>query len=158
MSSANESESEAHSDADLPDYGPTIYAGLGYGNVDQLILSGGWQTTCFFCGTLGVFFIDRFTRPHLLMLGLAGCLSCLVVEAGLDAKFATSTDTPALQAATAMIFIYAFFWEGMLDGTQWTYLGELFPAHLRAKGISLGMAGIQTMNIIFVMAAPTAFA
>ena len=145
----------------ISNYGPTIYSGLGYGTVDQLVLAGGWQTTCFVCGVAGVFIIDKLTRPRLFMLGLLGCLSCLIVEAGLDAKFATSktglSDASALKAATAMIFIYAFFWEAMLDGTQWTYLGELFPAHLRAKGISLGMAGIQTMNIIFVMAAPTAF-
>jgi len=38
------------------------------------------------------------------------------------------------------------------------YIGELFPSHLRAKGFTLGIAGITLMNVIFLEAAPTAFA
>lgn len=142
-------------------YEAQIFSGLGYGTADQIILTCGWQTAQFVCGVAAVFIIDKFTRPHLFMLGLLGCLSCLVVEAGLDAKFATSTtgssDAPVLKAATAIIYIYTFFWAAMLDGTQWVYLGELFPAHLRAKGISLGVVGLQVTSITFLMAAPTAF-
>jgi len=56
-----------------------------------------------------------------------------------------------------MIFVYVVFYEVALDGTQFAYLGELFPTHLRAKGMSLGVAGICLMNIIWLQVAPTAF-
>jgi hypothetical protein len=36
-------------------------------------------------------------------------------------------------------------------------LGEIFPTHLRAKGVSLGVAMISFTNIIWLQAAPTAF-
>jgi hypothetical protein len=36
-------------------------------------------------------------------------------------------------------------------------LGELFPNHIRAKGICLGVAMISLMNIMWLQAAPTAF-
>jgi len=36
-------------------------------------------------------------------------------------------------------------------------LGEIFPTHLRAKGVCLGVAMISFMNIIWLQAAPTAF-
>jgi hypothetical protein len=42
-------------------------------------------------------------------------------------------------------------------GTQFAYLGEIFPTHLRAKGVSLGVATISFTNIIWLQAAPTAF-
>jgi hypothetical protein len=45
----------------------------------------------------------------------------------------------------------------LLSGTQFAYLGEIFPTHLRAKGVSLGVATISFTNIIWLQAAPTAF-
>lgn len=43
------------------------------------------------------------------------------------------------------------------SGTQFAYIGEIFPTHLRAKGICLGVAMISLANIIWLQAAPTAF-
>jgi hypothetical protein len=44
-----------------------------------------------------------------------------------------------------------------LDGTQFSYLGEIFPTHLRAKGVCLGVSMISLMNIIWLQSAPVAF-
>jgi len=35
-------------------------------------------------------------------------------------------------------------------GTQFSFLGEIFPRHLRAKGVCLGVAMISFMNIIWL--------
>lgn len=43
-------------------------------------------------------------------------------------------------------------------GCQFTYISEMWPNHLRAKGMSLGVAMISFMNIIWLQSAPTAFA
>ncbi|RFU26560.1 hypothetical protein B7463_g9775, partial [Scytalidium lignicola] len=101
---------------------------------------------------------NKLSRPRLLMTGLTGCMSTLIILAALVANFKDSTNFPALRASVAMIFIYAFFWSGVLSGTQFVYCGELFPSHLRAKGLSLGVAGINLANVVFLTAAPTAFA
>jgi hypothetical protein len=75
-------------------------------------------------------------------------MCCLIVEAALVANFASASDLAsdpnraALRAAVAMFFVYVIFYEIGLDGTQFSYLGELFPTHLRAKGMNLGVAGI----------------
>jgi hypothetical protein len=50
------------------------------------------------------------------------------------------------------------FAELLLDGTQYVYFAEIFPNHLRAKGMTIGMASIALMNIMWLQAAPTAFA
>lgn len=108
-------------------------------------------------GVLGMLVVDRLPRPKLIAGGIAGCMVCLIIEAALVANFAGSTNSAALQAAVAMFFIYVVSYEGCLDGTQFVYCGELFPTHLRAKGMNLGVAGICLMNIIWLQAAPTAF-
>lgn len=37
------------------------------------------------------------------------------------------------------------------------YYAELFPNHLRTKGMTIGMAAISLMNVMWLQAAPTAF-
>lgn len=44
-----------------------------------------------------------------------------------------------------------------LDGTQYVYYAEMFPQHLRAKGMTLGMGAISLMNVMWLQVAPTAF-
>lgn len=44
-----------------------------------------------------------------------------------------------------------------LEGVQFVYLGEIFPTHLRAKGIGLGIAALCAINIVWLQVAPTAF-
>lgn len=43
-----------------------------------------------------------------------------------------------------------------MNNVQLSYVGEIFPFHLRAKGLALGVSGICLMNIIWLQAAPTA--
>jgi hypothetical protein len=43
-----------------------------------------------------------------------------------------------------------------MNNVQLSYVGEIFPFHLRAKGLALGVSGICVMNIIWLQAAPTA--
>ena len=57
-----------------------------------------------------------------------------------------------------MLYVYIVMWEISLDGTQFVYVSELFPNHLRAKGLSLALAGFCIINIIWLQSAPTAFA
>lgn len=79
------------------------------------------------------------------------CMSCLIVEAALVANFASGDDLnhpnkAALQAAVAMFFVYVIWYEICLDGPQFAYLGELFPTHLRPKGMNLGVAMIRWVD------------
>lgn len=46
----------------------------------------------------------------------------------------------------------------MWTNTTYFYLGEIFPNYLRARGMALGMASLCLANIIWLQAAPTAFA
>lgn len=96
-------------------------------------------------------------RPRLIAIGLLGCQTFLILEAALVANFAGSTNRPALQAAVAMLYCFVVFYEICLDGTQFVYLGEIFPTHLRAKGMSLGCCAIALMNVMWLQVTPIAF-
>lgn len=50
------------------------------------------------------------------------------------------------------------FAELLLDGTQYIYFSEIWPNHLRAKGMTIAMATIALVNIMWLQVAPTAFA
>ncbi|RVX66729.1 hypothetical protein B0A52_08922 [Exophiala mesophila] len=147
----------------INNYGPRLYSTLGFDTNRQFLYQIGWITLAFGTGILSFFVIDRFPRNKLLATGVAGCALSLLVEAVLVALYATTPSAIAnpnqsgLQAAVASMYIYVCFYELCLGGVQFAYLGELFPTHIRAKGMVIGIANICVMNIMWLQAAPTAF-
>lgn len=91
-------------------------------------------------------------------IGLLGCLASLISEAVIQARYLGGTNKNALAAGVAMLYSYVFFYAMFLDGCSFWYVGEIFPSHLRANGFALAMAGFCLADIIWLGAAPTAFA
>lgn len=139
----------------INNYGPSLYAQLNYSPVKQLLYPAAWLTFALGMNVFAMPLVDRFPRQKFIAFGVAGCMASLIVEAALVAEFVPSTNTRALEAAVAMFFVFQVFYGICLDGTQFSYLGEIFPTHLRAKGVCLGVAMISFMNIIWLQAAPT---
>ena len=106
---------------------------------------------------LAVLVVDRLPRPHLITIGLVGALCALIGECAIQAEFLGGTNKSALAAGVAMLYVYVFFYGVFLDGPTYFYLGEIFPNHIRAQGMTLGMASLCLGNIIWLQAAPTAF-
>ncbi|KAF8860443.1 MFS general substrate transporter [Acephala macrosclerotiorum] len=138
-------------------FGPQIYGGLGYGFSTQLMLAACWVTVALVSSFLSMFVVDRVSRPKMMAGGMIGCVCILITEAVLVArdKVGPKENKAALRAAVAMISLYIACYEWM-DNVQLSCLGEIFPFHLRAKGLSLGVSGIALLNIIWLQAAPTA--
>lgn len=134
----------------INNYGPTIYSRLGFDTNLQLIYSAAWLTLAWGCGCLALVFVELLPRPKFIGIGLFGCQAFLILEAALVANYAGSTNTAALKAAVAMLYCFVVFYEICLDGTQFVYLGELFPTHIRAKGMSLGCMAIALMNVMWL--------
>lgn len=97
-------------------------------------------------------------RNKLMGIGLLGCLGALICEAALQATYLNTTNKNGLAGGVAMLYVYVFFYAMFLDGCSFFYVGEIFPSHLRANGFALAMAGFCIGNIIWLGAAPTAFA
>lgn len=82
----------------------------------------------------------------------------LSVEAGIVANFIDTTNEAALKAGVAFLFLIEVPYDFFLNGMQFIYLSEIWPMHLRAKGMSLGVSMISLMNIVWLQSAPTALA
>ncbi|OQU95567.1 hypothetical protein CLAIMM_01752 [Cladophialophora immunda] len=141
----------------INNYGPSLYASLNFSPVKQLLYPAAWLTFALGLNMIAMLVVDRFPRNKFIAFGVFGCMAALSVEAALVAEFVPSDNHTALQAAVAMFFVFQVFYGICLDGTQFSYLGEIFPTHLRAKGVCLGVAMISFMNVIWLQAAPTAF-
>ncbi|KPI38058.1 High-affinity glucose transporter [Cyphellophora attinorum] len=147
----------------INNYGPTIYSSLGFDKVTQLRYNMGYNTMAITGGLLSFFIIDRVARPKLIVAGLVTCCSSLIVLAAILANFATSAEDlarpnkSALRAGVAMIYIYCLSFEFFLDGTMFAYMAEIFPNHIRAKGLVTTIASLTAINILWTQVAPTAF-
>ena len=142
----------------INNYGPSLYKQLGFSPVKQLLYPAAWLMWALGPNVFAMLIVDRFPRNKYIAFGVFGCMATLIVEAALVATYVPSNNNSALQAAVAMFFVFQLFYGMCLDGTQFSYLSEMWPSHLRAKGVCLGVSMISLMNIIWLQSAPTAFA
>jgi MFS family permease len=164
--------------ADLADdpKAPTIYKTLGFGTVDQLALACGYITGVSLLPFLnryrrltgavslpsslvGAWIMDRVGRRPILLVATAGCCCCLILETALVATYATAgTNHSALSAAVVALYLFIAFYSGGIDTCGFVYYAELFPNHLRAKGLALAVATFCITDIVYLQVSPTAFA
>lgn len=93
-----------------------------------------------------------------MSIGVFGCMVVLSIEAAIIANFLDSDNLNALRAGVAFLFLIEVPYDFFLNGMQFIYLSEIWPLHLRAKGMSLGVAMISLMNIVWLQSAPSALA
>lgn len=142
----------------INNYGPLLYANLGFGTSTTLMYGAAWLTFALGMNTIGAFLNDHFPRNKFMAIGVFGCMVVLSVEAGIVANFLNSNNLNALRAGVAFLFLIEVPYDFFLNGMQFIYLSEIWPLHLRAKGMSLGVAMISLMNIVWLQSAPTALA
>ena len=103
-------------------------------------------------------FADKIKRNRLIPLGFGLCTVTLTVVAALQKNYLTSTNKSGLGTAAAMLFVFFTFYSLTLDGSCYSYVGELWPSHLRAHGYTLGMTVLCITDVCWTEAAPYAFA
>jgi hypothetical protein len=126
---------------------------LGFSPAEQLLYLATWLNLTLIINVMATLLVDLFLRNKYIGVGILGCMSTLMVEAALVANFVPSSSA-ALQAAVAMCFIFNIPYGLCIDGTKFAYMGEIFPSHLRAKGVSLSDAMISFTIIIWLQRLP----
>jgi sugar porter (SP) family MFS transporter len=125
-----------------------IFAAAGFSQISsdqQAIVIG---TTNFLFTIIGMSLIDKLGRKTLLLIGAAGCASCL---SGVAWVFATHSHPGAL--LWLLVGFIAFF--SVSQGAViWVYIGEIFPTSVRAKGQGVGSASHWFMNAIIAQLFP----
>jgi MFS family permease len=100
--------------------------------------------------------IDRLGRRTFMLIGLAGTMVANILEAALQAEYLGTTNVAGQKAAIFAIFLFILFWSSFLDASQFLYLSEIFPMHIRAEGMALGMSALYLADIIVLVAGPIA--
>ena len=139
-------------------YGPTIYANLGYDTEYQLIFQCGWISVGIVFNAVGALLMDRTGRRPLLLLGVGGCCVSLIIEAAMSATFAETGSANLGRAGVAAAYLFLAFYSVGIDVAGVVFYSELFPNHVRTKGIALSIATISLTDLVYLQVAPTAFA
>jgi sugar porter (SP) family MFS transporter len=125
-----------------------IFAAAGFSQIssDQQAIAIG--ATILLFTMVGMSLIDKLGRKMLLLIGAAGCASCL---AGVAWVFATQSHRGAL--LWLLVTFVAFF--SISQGSViWVYIGEVFPTAVRSKGQGVGSASHWFMNAIIAQMFP----
>lgn len=88
----------------INNYGPSLYAGLGYSTTNTLLIQSCWITTIVFGNIVNAAALDKFGRRLLLVLGFTGCTAALIGESVSVARYQTTGEHSAAVAAVFFLF------------------------------------------------------
>ncbi|KAF2103327.1 general substrate transporter [Rhizodiscina lignyota] len=142
----------------INNYGPLLYKSLGFDTVQQLLIQAGWITVCPFGNYFNALVVDKIGRTRLLMFGFSGCIVALIGECITVSIFQRTGDRGTASAAVFFLFLHIACFSVSVDATSYIYASEIFPTPARAKGLSFSITGLFVATIVFLEAAPTAFA
>ncbi|KAH0833679.1 Sugar transporter family protein [Fonsecaea pedrosoi] len=142
----------------INNYGPSLYSSLGFNTVQQLLIQSGWITVCPFGNYINALIVDRVGRTRLLVFGFSGTILALIGECITVSIFQRTGDRGVAGAAVFFLFLHITFFSCCCDATSYIYAAEIFPTPVRAKGLAVSISGLFIATIIFLQAAPTAFA
>ena len=126
----------------------SIFAAAGFSQIsgDQQAIAVG--ATNFLFTIVGMSLIDKLGRKTLLLIGAAGCATCL---AGVCWVFATQSHHAAL---LPILIVYIAFFSISQGAVIWVYIGEVFPTLVRSKGQGIGSASHWFANAIIALEFP----
>ncbi|CAK7216525.1 hypothetical protein SCUCBS95973_002830 [Sporothrix curviconia] len=89
---------------------------------------------------------------------LIGYVLAAWVGAAIVANYGSSTNKAALAAGVAMLFGYIVFYSSFVDTTIYVYGAEIFPTHIRAKGMGWCLSIFFLSTLPFLESSITGFA
>ena len=108
-------------------------------------------------GLLALTFVDRVRRPWLIGGALLSCATVLAVLTVLQSIYLDTDNKAGLSACVAMIYLFQAVFAGALDGAAYYYVAEIWPTHLRSKGLGIAVASLCAIDLVYLQCAPLAF-
>ncbi|KAK1657897.1 arabinose-proton symporter [Colletotrichum godetiae] len=140
----------------LSNSGVLLFISLGLDGYMPLLLLGIWVTVDFLGNIITALCLDRFGRRKFLLVGISGILVSLICEWALQAKYLGTDNITGLNAAVFFIYLFIAFYGCCIDATQFVYLTEIFPNHIRSQGSAFGIVNSALASLIMLMVAPIA--
>jgi hypothetical protein len=93
-----------------------------------------------------------------MLWAFIGCCFCLTLEAAMVAEYAAEgTNKVGLGFALFASYAFSVFYTPGIDCNNAIFLGELFPNHIRAKGVTACLVVYALVDLVYLQVAPTAF-
>jgi MFS family permease len=140
----------------IANYAVILFTQLGLSGYMPLLLLGVWVSASFPGNVFTALCVDRFGRRRFLLIGISGILVALICECALEAVYVGTTNKAGQRAAIFFIYFFILFWSSFIDATQYLYLSEIFPTHIRAQGVAVGMFNLFAASIVILVAGPIA--
>jgi MFS family permease len=103
------------------------------------------------CGNIvGSLIIDHLGRKPTMLLGVGGACVWLSVEAAITAAFAGTNHTAGLNTRVAALFLFVFFCAIRVDVGMLVFFGEIYPNHMRVKGMTATLAILCCLDLIYL--------
>ncbi|KAL2826242.1 general substrate transporter [Aspergillus cavernicola] len=141
----------------INNYGQTFYQTLGFGPTARQLLQGNRDLIALLGNMLGTWIIDRVGRRMVLLVAFIGCFVCVLLEAIMVALYADSDNTAGKNTGVALLYIFLLFYASGIDVGTYVYIGEMFPNHLRVKGIAISLSSLTMTATIYLTVTSTAF-
>ncbi|KAK2801045.1 hypothetical protein FQN51_005609 [Onygenales sp. PD_10] len=142
----------------INNYGPLLYGSLGFDTSKQLLIASCWITLALVGNCFNALTLDRIGRVRALQIGWIGDLVALIGECVALSNYQQTGSQQAAIASVAFLFVHIFFFSFNVDATSYVYVGEIFPTHIRAKGMAASISGYFLSLLIYLESGPTAFA
>lgn len=114
-------------------YAPRIFEMTGLGKSSALLSSAGIGLVNLIFTMLALYYIDRFGRRKLMLIGSFGLIITLALVAN-----AFYTEAFTGYSVPIYLFIYIAFFAFSQGAVIWVFISEIFPNKVRAYGQSLG--------------------
>jgi MFS family permease len=101
--------------------------------------------------------LDKIGRRPLILCQPLACACNMAIIVGLYATYAGTTNLAGLRALCAMVYLFVFVYS-MDEPAEYVFIAEIFPTHVRTKGIALGTASIMLTSVWLTMSAPIGMA
>jgi MFS family permease len=105
----------------------------------------------------GAALCDRFGRKPFIMIGFVGCIAALVVLTAMQAVYAPAGNNKVgLGWAVVALYLVVIFYCLGVESVGPPFFTEIFPSHIRAKGVCLCFFANSASNLLYLEVAPTA--
>ncbi|KAL4747946.1 hypothetical protein BDW72DRAFT_215107 [Aspergillus terricola var. indicus] len=142
----------------INNYGQTFYEQLGFSPSARQLLQGNRDLIAFLGNFVGSWIVDRTGRKAILLFAFSGCFACVLLEGIMVALYADSNNAAGKNAGVAFLYIFLAFYSTGIDVGTYVYLGEMFPNHIRVKGVGLSLAAMNVASTVYLSVTSTAVA
>lgn len=139
-------------------YAASIFTGIGYDAHQSLQLLAGLYVAAIAGNLISLTYVDRIPRNVVFAVGVLAVTVVLSIETALVATYVGTTNSAGLSAAAAFLFLFLCVFNLFLEGPSFYYAAEVFPTHLRSKGMTIAVCSFCIINILWLELAPTAIA